>query len=161
MWSGGKGPRVGRPSQGGEAGKGTAEVFSADAAADPPPRVLVLDDDAGIGEAIHTALTERERYEVLTATSALEAGAIAQEHKPHVFLVDVSLPDATPTSVARFARTLPGHSGMCLIGMATGLSEAQGQALLQEGFHGYLSKPFEAFSLVTLIDSGLDVARGA
>lgn len=124
-------------------------------------RVLVLDADAGFGEGIHTALTERERYEVLTATSALEAGAIAQERKPHVFLVDVSLPDVTPTTVARFARTLPGHAGMCLIGMATGLTEAQGQALLQEGFHGYLSKPFEAFSLVTLIDSGVSVAGGA
>lgn len=116
-------------------------------------RVLVLDADGSLCDAIRTALTDKDGYEVITATSALEAGAATQQYKPHVIVVDVTLADVTPKVISRFVRSLETQPSTCLIGMAPGLNEAKGQALLQEGFHGYLSKPFDAHSLVRLIEA--------
>ncbi len=121
-------------------------------------RVLVLDADPTLRDAIRTALTDRDGYEVTTVGSALEAGAAVQELKPHVIIADVTLPDVPPKVIIRFVRSLAAHPSPCLIGMAPGLSDARGQALLQEGFHGYLSKPFEAQSLIRLIEAKTNVA---
>ncbi len=115
-------------------------------------RVLVLDGDSGVREAIRVALGRMDALEVFLAESTLEAGALAQECEPHVAVIDVSLPDVNPKSVARFFRSASELSHACLIGTGTGLTEGEGQALLQAGFDGYLAKPFDIQSLITLIE---------
>ena len=124
-------------------------------------RLLVLDADTAITDAIRTALSSGDEYEVATAGSALEAGALAMELQPHVLIVDVSQPDASPQAVARFARSLGDAQGMILIGMARGLSEAGGHALLQEGFNAYLSKPFDTRTLLMRIEEATVAAAVA
>lgn len=115
-------------------------------------RVLVFDADPTLCQALHSALTEENGFEVATACTALEAGAAAQELKPDVIIVDVRLPDAPPKVVARFVHSLVDPDATCLIGMARGLTTPEGQALLQEGFDGYVSKPFDTHTLVRMIE---------
>ncbi len=114
--------------------------------------VLVVDSDTEFSDAIHQALTQHGGYEVTAAATALEAGAAAQQLRPQICLVEVTLPDIAPKVVACFFRALETVPPVCLIGMARGMTDAQGQALLQEGFNGYLSKPFDVRSLVHLIE---------
>ena len=118
-------------------------------------RVLVLDSDLSLCHAIEKALSENGGYDVTTATSALEAGAAAQDIKPDVIVADLSLPDVIPEVMSRFVRSLDGLAATCLIGTARGLTDAEGQALLQDGFNGYLSKPFDVASLTRLIEERL------
>lgn len=115
-------------------------------------RVLIFDADAGLCAAVSKALKEQGGFDVCTANTALEAGALARERTPAVIVVDVTLPDAQPLSLSRFVRSTEGLGDTCLIGMAVGLGDAEGHALLQEGFDGYLSKPFSVGSLVRLIE---------
>jgi len=115
-------------------------------------RVLILDADAALCDTLRMALT-RDGYEVATAASALEAGSAAHEAKPHVVVVDVSLPDVSARTICRFFRSTADSQPSRLIGMAAGLTEARGQALLQDGFDAYLSKPFDARSLVRLMEN--------
>lgn len=116
-------------------------------------RVLVLDGDDGLRETIAKALSANRGFEVLTAASAFEAGAIAAEFKPHVIVVDVALPDVSPLSLLRWVRSCENLHETALIGMATGLSDPDGQALLQQGFDAFLAKPFESRALAQLIES--------
>ncbi len=114
--------------------------------------MLIFDADAGWCNTLATAIRQDGAdYEVATAASALEAGAAAQLAKPDVMVVDVDHPEASPKTIARFTRSL--ETAPMLIGVASGLPEARGQALLQEGFDGYLSKPFDARSLLQLMVS--------
>ena len=115
-------------------------------------RVLVLDGDSGVRDAIRVALERMDTLEVFLAESTLEAGALAQECEPHVAVIDVSLPDVDPKSVVRFFRAATELSHARLIGTCAGLTEGEGQALLQAGFDGYLAKPFDIQSLITLIE---------
>lgn len=121
-------------------------------------RVLLFDPDEGLCEAIRCALESDGGFEVVTACTALEAGAYAQEVDPHVVVVDVTLPDITPTMLTRFVRSRQSAESVCLIGTARGLSDAEGQALSQAGFDGYLSKPFDVRSLIELIEKKRDTA---
>ncbi len=118
-------------------------------------RVLVIDDDAAVCRAISNVLADDGRYEVVTTESAFEAGAAAQDSRPHIVIVDVTLRDVVPKSIVRWFRSHSELRDVCLIGVAGGLTEGQGQALLQQGFDGHLSKPFDVHSLIELIDQRL------
>ncbi|MBU0719680.1 MAG: response regulator [Planctomycetes bacterium] len=115
-------------------------------------RVLVLDDDAMLWRAVREALAEDEGIELIMASDAFEAGALAREFTPQVLLVDVTLPEVCAKTIARRVRGMPDLQEVHLMGMASGLTEPQGQALLQDGFHAYLAKPFDTRTLVGLID---------
>ncbi len=115
-------------------------------------RILILDADRPFGDALRAALTENGGYEVVTACSALEAGAAARELEPDVFVVDMMLPEVSPVLVIRFIRSLGAADPIRVIGVAPTLSGGQGQALLQEGFDGFLCKPFDVHSLIRVIE---------
>jgi excisionase family DNA binding protein len=115
-------------------------------------RVVLLERDESLRDAIRKVLTEDRGYEVVTAGSALEAGAAVQQVKPQVFVADVTLPDITSKGLVRFVKSLSNSEPIRLIGVAPGLNDGAGQALLQEGFDGYLSKPFDVRSLTALIE---------
>ena len=124
-------------------------------------RVLVVDGDAALCETLHKVLTDEGHFDVTTAGSAFEAGAVAQENKPHVLIVDVTLPDVVPKAIVRWVRSSSGLHATCLIGTANGLEGPSGQALLQDGFDGYLNKPFDVRSLIELIEkSGSEAPVG-
>ena len=114
-------------------------------------RVLVIDPDGALCEAARSALGKAS-YDVATAAGALDAGAAACELKPNVVIVDVALADLPPHAVVRFFRTSGQVPAPKLIGIGIGLSDAQGQGLLQTGFDGYLRKPFEGRALLQLIE---------
>lgn len=115
-------------------------------------RVLLIEADAGLAGAVRAALAERSDYEVLVAATALEAGAMIQAVEPDVVVVDVTLPDITPERMASFVRTTLPADSVRLIGTATDLTPAAGEALLQAGFDAYLAKPFDARTLLALLE---------
>ena len=116
-------------------------------------RILVLDSDHSLGDALKETLTEEKGYDVTTSATAFEAGVATRSSHPQVLLVDVNMPDVDPRLIGRFFRTDNELRTICLIGTAQGLTDGQGQALLQDGFDGYLSKPFSVSELIELIES--------
>ena len=120
--------------------------------------VIVNDRDTLLWDAIRKALPADGSLELVMATAAFEAGAMAQELRPHVLIVDVTLPDVSPQTLALRVQAISDLQSLRIIGIGTGLTEAQGQALLQAGFHGYLAKPFDIRSLIDLVDRVDEVA---
>jgi excisionase family DNA binding protein len=115
-------------------------------------RVLILDGDARLCAIVRDGLEATESFDVSVAETALEAGAVARAHEPHVAVIDVSLPDVDVRSVVRFFRATDGLAHTRLIGVSMGMSDAAGQSLLQAGFDAYLAKPFDLSALVETID---------
>lgn len=115
-------------------------------------RVLILDEDPVLAEAAKNALSSHGPYQVASADSAFEAGALATELQPHVFVLDVTRQDVIPESVVRWVRSRQGPDELGVIAMATGMSDPMGQSFIQEGFDAYLSKPFDIHSLIELIE---------
>lgn len=114
-------------------------------------RVLIVDDDEQFGASLAEVLVRTEAFMLATANSALEAGAAMVESKPQVVLLNVDMAHFPPKGLGRFVRRLPQAEAPMLVGMSSSMTEARGQALLQEGFHAFLTKPFDVRSLVRLI----------
>lgn len=120
-------------------------------------RVLLVDNESDLVELLKAALREKADCEVQVANGGFEAGAIAQSFRPHVMLVDVDLDDVEPRQICRHVRSNTDLQGTRIIAMQRDLQEGQGQALLQEGFDGFLSKPFEIREVVTAIEEAVSV----
>jgi len=118
-------------------------------------RILVVDREPDLTDLIQQSLSQAGQYEVRVADSVLEAGAVLEQFKPHVLLVDVDLPGIEGRTIARF---LAGHSelaGTYLIAMSASLTPMDRQTLLQQGFHSTLAKPFDLRQLTEAIENVL------
>ncbi len=121
-------------------------------------RVLLVDSDAEILDLLSRALSEEGRYEVRTSRSAFEAGMALESFRPHVVLMDVSLPDLDTQSVARLIAANPDLQGIRLIATGASVSEGEMQGLRQQGYDRVLRKPFEIRQVTRAIEEAMAVA---
>jgi len=120
-------------------------------------RVLVVDARTDLAELIRQALTETGRYEVQSANSAFEAGAIVAQFQPQVVLADIDLPGIDGRTLRRYVAIHPESADMQLVGMSATLTPADRETLIQEGFDDTLAKPFTIRQLIEVIDRVLCV----
>jgi len=118
--------------------------------------VLVVDDDNELGTLLREALSANGRYDVTLASSAFEAGVLANRLRPRVIVVDVSLGDINAERLPEMLRADESLNSTALIAVSGALTEGQGQALVQGGFAGFLRKPFGIRKLQNLIDKALE-----
>ncbi|MBI4286041.1 MAG: response regulator [Chloroflexi bacterium] len=67
-------------------------------------RVLVVDDEPGIGNVLRIKL-RLHGYEVITTTSGAEAIEIIRKQEPDIVLLDILMPDVTGMDVLEQVRT--------------------------------------------------------
>jgi DNA-binding response OmpR family regulator len=116
----------------------------------PPPSVLLVDDDVELCQLL-TEYLEREECLVETAHSGTEALDRALSGKHNIVILDVMLPDAHGFEVLRGIRE---HSPIPVL-MLTAHGEEQDRIVgLEMGADDYLPKPFnprELFARITAI----------
>ncbi len=122
-------------------------------------RVLLLDEDAELLSLLERALAQTERYAVRTATSSFEAGAVAERFRPHVILMDVTLPDVDVPKMCDFLRRHEDLQTTKLIAASGSLTEGEVQSLLREGFDGCLHKPFDLRQVMVAIEEAVAIVR--
>lgn len=123
-------------------------------------RILIADPETELTSLLQQALMAGGEYEVRVAESAFEAGAATETFRPHVLLVSVDLPGIEGRTLARFFAGRPELKGTQIIGASAGLTNADREALLQEGFHRLIAKPFHIRELADLIETALEHPGG-
>jgi len=118
--------------------------------------IFVIDDDAGVREALEAALSPR--YQVQTAATATAALEILASHHFDLILLDYQLPDLLGTSVLQaIKRLFPSTLVVLMTGFGT---EDVAIQALRGGASDYLRKPIDFQDLLTRIDALLTVRRG-
>jgi CheY-like chemotaxis protein len=114
-------------------------------------RILVVDDNL---DQVHTLayLLKDRGHRVDYAINGIVALDLAQRLKPDAILLDIGLPDAHGTTVARNLRGMPGFEKLFIVGI-TGQSLSREEAL-RSGFDELLRKPLD-----TAVLDGLLAAR--
>ena len=120
-------------------------------------RVLVVETDPDMAELLSSALARDAGYEVQVARSAFEAGAVAEGLKPHIMLLDVSLPGLAGRETIRSIRSLPDLDACKLIAVTGPLREGEAEVLRQQGYDAALSRPFEVADVVRAIEDALAI----
>jgi CheY-like chemotaxis protein len=115
--------------------------------------VLVVDDDADLRELLRFQL-ELGGSEVIEATNAEEALALARVRRPQVALIDLALPTMGGLALAERMRTDPERSKIRLIAMSGyGGSEARRRSA-EVGFAEHLVKPITLEELERALSAG-------
>lgn len=118
------------------------------------PRVLVVDDDAGIRDTVAEYLTTRVKpYEVLTARDGFEAGRLVATFRPNVVLLDLRMPGIDGFQVCRTIKADPSSAGTSVIAMTGYHTTETEQKILECGAIRCLAKPVEPELLAGVIDS--------
>ena len=111
--------------------------------------ILVVDDEAGIRQTLHEVLAS-EQYEVLLASTALEALEALAAQPVALAIVDLLLPDVNGLELAEAIRMLdPGTPVVLITAYGTPAFETISS---HPAISAYLHKPFE-------IERLLEIAR--
>ncbi len=122
-------------------------------------RVLVVDGDLEVQEQLKAMLDVSGKYEVQTAANGFDAGMQAQQFNPHVILLDLTLADIDGRVVCKNIKANPSLTATKVIAVSGRLTTRQGQALLAEGFDGFLAKPLEPADVINAVEEASNLVR--
>jgi two-component system response regulator RegX3 len=114
---------------------------------DHRPRVLVVEDESAIVDAVGYAL-ELEGFQVSSASGGREGLEAARRLNPSVVILDVMLPGMSGLDVCRQLR---GESDVPIIMLTAKEGEADKVAGLELGADDYMTKPFSMRELVARV----------
>ncbi len=115
---------------------------------DGAARVLVVDDEPNIVDVISMAL-RYEGFDVASAGTGAEALSAVRDHRPHVMLLDVMLPDMEGFDVAK--RLGAEHARVPIIFLTARDATEDRVRGLTVGGDDYVTKPFSLEELVARV----------
>ncbi len=120
-------------------------------------RVLIVDDESEIVEVLEKVLTEQANYEVRTSHNGFAAGVECEKFRPHVLLLDMHLGDINGERVLKMVRDNGDLQLTKVIAMSGKLTDGQAHHLIQNGFDGYLKKPFHVRQVIEAVEDATAV----
>lgn len=118
-------------------------------------RILLLDADGASATILRERIPTFGAWELAWASTPFEAGAMFAEVRPHILLVDLGSLGSSPRELATVIRATGDLRQTCLVALGRGLTEGEGQGLLQMGFDAYLAKPFDLRNLLDVLESAV------
>ncbi len=103
-------------------------------------KILMVEDDSALVDALTEQLAFHEEFDVATATNAADGLAAAQEQRPDIILLDVGLPDQDGRETCRLIRKAGVQAPIIMLTGAD--SDADTILGLESGANDYVTKPF-------------------
>ena len=115
-----------------------------------PMRIMIVDDNVDAAESL-AALLKFEGHEVTVMEDAFSTIARAPELKPHVFILDIGLPDMDGYQLARNLRAQSTSAGARFVAL-TGYGQAHDKVLAKSaGFDHHFVKPVDWQELAAVL----------
>jgi DNA-binding response OmpR family regulator len=123
-------------------------------------RVLIIDDDVSLGRAL-TKHLERAGHDVRQAANGDAGIRACERHAADVVVVDIFMPgQGGLQTIGRLRRQWPEMKIVAMSGVTSaGSLDVEGHAVAL-GANRFVSKPFEAATLVTLVATLLGEEEG-
>lgn len=117
-------------------------------------KIMVVDDDKGA-----TALFEQvllmAGYESIVVNESSKAVELAVSTNPHLFLIDLMMPEPDGFRLCRMLRAQPLFRRTPLV-IVTALNDLDSRLVaMGAGASGYLTKPFHIHQLLSIIEEHL------
>lgn len=139
----------------------TTSIFGVKAAVNPTPtfaagagslKILVVDDHDIIRRGLKDLLNATPGWEVCAeAKTGKEAVALAEQLKPHIVVMDISMPDLNGLEAARRIHKALPKAGILILTMH--FSDQLVREVIEAGARGYILKSDADRDLVTAVDS--------
>ncbi|NYS23882.1 response regulator [Rhodobacteraceae bacterium 2376] len=113
-------------------------------------RVLVIEDEANISEAIRFILS-RDGWEVRTHGDGADAAEVVARHAPDVLILDVMLPGRSGLEILRSLREVPQTRALPVLMLTAKGQSADRAAAERYGATRFMTKPFANAELVATV----------
>lgn len=114
--------------------------------------ILIVDDEEEICRTLNRILA-RAGYKTFTASSAMEGLVLLQDNRVHLLITDIRMPGVSGLDLIKQARDLDPRIPVIAISgygdMATAIES------LDRGAFFFLSKPFDADTILGVVDKGM------
>lgn len=117
--------------------------------------ILVVDDEPQYLQTIPAALSRLDGFEIITASTGFDAGALVVERNPRVMILDISLTDMDGRKVCAKVKSRPETQHTRVLAISGAISDAEFGELRNHGFDDYLKKPFRMQELVERVQEVL------
>jgi excisionase family DNA binding protein len=125
-----------------------------------PDRVLIVDDDPQLGRFIADLVRTRDAHvETEIAVDGFDAGSKVESFRPHVLVLDLTMPGVDGQEVCRRLRARPTLNHIRIVALTGMGGNESAQGILAAGANACLSKPLNEEQLLT--ELGLPAAVGA
>lgn len=112
--------------------------------------MLVVDDHVDAAEMI-AVLLEANGFEARVVNDGRSAVNEAEAYRPHVMLLDLSMPHVSGLDVCREVRLQPWGQDICIIALTGWTGDTHRQQTTAAGFDRYLMKPVEPDTLLEVL----------
>ena len=115
--------------------------------------ILVVDDDRHFLDIVTRALAKFTGYEIITASTAFDAGAQVAERNPRLIILDIHLGDMDGRHVARQVKTRTETQHTRILAISGVIDAREFGELKLDGFDDYLRKPFTIEDLTAKVSA--------
>ncbi|PWE18340.1 DNA-binding response regulator [Marinicauda salina] len=115
--------------------------------------VLIVDDDDELREALAEQFSYDDEFDVLSAATAREGMAVAQDQRADVIILDVGLPDMDGREACRLLRKADVTTPIILLTAQSG--DADHVLGLRSGANDFLAKPISFVVLLERVNNQL------
>jgi len=118
-------------------------------------RVLVIEDDKDITEAIRYNLEKEKGFSVLAAHTGDEGVNLAFQVKPHLIILDIGLPGLNGYEICRMLKRDVETREIPILMLTARVSESDKVLGLELGADDYLTKPFGIRELIARVRAAI------
>lgn len=122
-------------------------------------KILVIEDDENIRESL-VELLEMKSYELLSAENGVQGLEKAKSEKPDLILCDVMMPGLNGYEVIEEVRRNAELAKVPFVFLSAKAMENDVERGIQLGANIYLTKPFRAQELFSVVDQLLNRGKG-
>jgi signal transduction histidine kinase/ActR/RegA family two-component response regulator len=119
----------------------------------PARKILYIEDNLSNVRLVERIFSRRGDTELISAMQGRIGISLAQEHQPHLILVDLHLPDINGEEVLRQLRADPGTVGTPIVVLSADATVGSIERLQASGATAYLTKPIDVQALLALLDT--------
>ena len=115
-------------------------------------KILVIEDNP-VNMKLLLEILSIEGYETIQAENAYEGIEIANSERPDLILMDIQLPGMNGLDALKILKGNSVTAHIRIIALTAFAMKGDRERFLQEGFDGYISKPFRYTELIETIKS--------
>jgi two-component system, cell cycle response regulator DivK len=103
-------------------------------------KILVVEDNQDSRELV-VKILKRKGYLMVEAADGEEALSKALSEKPHLILMDISIPKIDGAEVTRRLKSMEDFQNIPIVALTAHAMKGDREKMLEVGFEGYISKP--------------------
>jgi two-component system, cell cycle response regulator DivK len=121
--------------------------------------VLVVEDNLDNYELVRTIL-EIAGYDSFLAVNGRDGVEAARKQKPDLILMDMALPEMNGWDATKRIRDDPQTAHIPMVALTAHTLPGERKRAMDAGVDAYLSKPFDAYQFIQLVESTLEDFKG-